>query len=176
MKRYIRPEVLELEDIAEGIYADGSGEVVDTPAPQTEDPGTGAPAVYDGYVGGDCYTTTVEPGQSELQNPSEHFKIYQITAVHHSVKHISSHQRIVLAVNNANYTNVTCQGFNVNKNGTEISIDRDGNMADAYGSGDKITVNVRFDLPLDDPKAAFFDVVGATTMCTHATNEHGEID
>ena len=174
MKTYLKPMVLELEDFAEGIYA-ASGEVIDTPAPQTEDPGTGSSVVYDGYEGADCYTTTKELAQSELQNPSEHFKVYQITAVHHSVKHISSHQKIVLIVNNANYTNVTCQGFNVNKDGTTISIDRDGNMADAYGSGDKITVNVRFDLPVDET-AALFDVVSATTICTHATNEHGEID
>ena len=96
--------------------------------------------MYDGYEGRDCYTTTVELVESQLQNPSEHYKIYKITAVHHAVKHVSSHQRFVLTVNNAIYTDVSCQGFNVNKNVTEISIERGGNMADAYGSGDKITV------------------------------------
>lgn len=169
MKAYVKPMVLELEDIAEGIYA-ASGEVVDTP-----DPGTGSTPVEDGDTGADCYTTTYRLVQAETSNPSEHYKIFEITAIHHSVKHISSHQRFVIAVNSPNYTNVTCQGFSVTPNGSEVYIDRDGNIADAYGSGDKITVNVRFDLPLDE-SAALFNLVDATTICTHSTNEHGEID
>lgn len=172
MKGYVRPMVLELEDLAEGIYA-ASGEESNENFDGGDNGGDNG-GNNGGEVEGECYTTTVELKESQLQNPSEHYKIYEICAIHHSVKHISSHQEFEV-VFSGTITGVSCQGFQCNQVGNTVYIQRSDNMADAYGSGDRITVNVRFDLPLDD-SAALFDVVGAVTHCTHAENVHGEND
>ncbi len=189
MFKYEKPVVLELEDIAEGIYAasgdeetggdnggeggEGENRGGDNGGEGGGEGGTEEP-VIDYENDADCWVPSYWEVQRVSSNPSDSFVIYTIKGVHKTgLKHISSKQRVSVQLSSAGYTEAISQEYPVTSNGTTVEFIRE-KLGDAYHSGDEFTVNIRFSCPPE--VAAELRVLGVTIYCTHAENVQGGFD
>jgi len=169
MKAYVKPMVLELEDIAEGIYA-ASGEVVPTSNDEPEVPAQ--PVDYDNDP--ECWIPSYREIQRVSSNPSDSFVIYEIKGEHKTgLKHISAKQRVSVMFSSPDFSSAVCQEYPVTINGCTVEFERE-KLADAYGSGDNFICNIR--LNCTPEVAAKISVTGVTIYCTHKENVQGGWD
>ena len=161
MKSYIKPEVLELEDIAEGIYADGSGA-------DGNDGGNNG-----GNNGGDsgndpdndpennpykCWSVNVS--RQEGDKGRLEYSQWTVHAFHdNSIWHISRGTIVTITFSDP-VTDARCQGFNATTSGSTVTLTRD-NHGNSDQSGDEYTVL----LEMFGPKTHTMTVVGSSIEC-----------
>ena len=87
MENYTSPVIFDNDELAEGVYATGSG-------------------------AGDCWTMTYYEEQREAQNPTDKFVVYRINALHNTqgVFHISRSTTMFVNYTGAGITGVQVEG------------------------------------------------------------------
>ncbi len=152
MKNYERPMILEVEEMAEGIYANSG--VVD----------------YDNDT--ECWTWDVYfPDLNKNKNGAGTQCDVRIKAEHPTtVHHISAKQTITITFNQT-ITGGWFDSGSFSADGTTVTLVREL-MADAYKSGDNFDVG----LTVDCADSVNLSVVGSTFACTHAPNVQGNFD
>ena len=161
MENYVSPVIFDNDELAEGVYATGSG-------------------------AGDCWTMTYEEKQRVNNNPGDNFVVYRIDAVHHvtGVFHISRSTTIFVNFSGAGITGVQVEGtdgvcmadtgvLEVNKgeDGFKIGCTSSGCTivrhyhGNAYESGDNFNIMLRINSP--DGEAV---VTGITWECEKVEN------
>ena len=170
MDNYISPIIFDNDELAEGVFATGSG-------------------------GGECWTLTYYESQRETQNPSDKFVNYRIDCTHlkPEVYHISEGLTLFFTISNSskikNYEidGVECGygeekniekgdgGFKVSSGEGFVIVNR-WYHANAYQSGDK--VNYNFKIKDEDGMSMITNV---TWFCNKVENvqgtagEHGDL-
>jgi hypothetical protein len=136
MNNYVSPVIFDNDELAEGVYASGSGS-------------------------GDCWTMTFDESQREKSNPSEKYAIYRIDATHHveDVLHISKSTTMWVNYTGNGITGIQVEGVNaavgtttLGSNGEwgfEITCTSTGAIikrvyhGNAYNSGDNFNIMIR---------------------------------
>ena len=173
MKGYIKPLVLELDDLAEGIYAASGDDTGKTDGNGDGDKSNGGEIDYNNDP--ECWIPEYRFVQREAQNPTDHYVIYEVKGTHKTgLQHISRKQRCVITLNVSGIDGVDAQGYPVTVSGNTIEFEREV-MGDAYNSGDNFTVNVRFNCPTSE-MAAQLEVNSFVIYCTHQENVQGYFD
>ncbi len=159
MNNYVSPVIFDNDELAEGVYASGSGQA-------------------------DCWTLTFEEKQRVTTNPGWNYVEYEITAIHHTgLEHISSALEVVCSISGDTVTRFNIEGnevipgtthntqnYEIFGNQTAVTIKRI-HLADAYKSGDRVT----FKLGMYCNNGA--EVLnGLMWTCTHETNVQGKYD
>lgn len=167
MKNYVKPVVLENDEIFEGVYA-ASGAFDDVP--EGENPPAGENVVVDD---GDCWTVTVVPEvRADLDGGSGGYKNFRVQAIHpDTVAHISTASKVVITFSSDITAVVWEHG--------ESSCDFDGNTvtitreyhANAYYSGDQYNSLLKVRAETDELTLAL--TCDATITCTKIPNVQG---
>ena len=131
MKNYESPVIYDNEELAEGVYATGSG----------------------GGEATDCWVYTMENGQQELDNPTEKFHVYKVIGDHLCVEHISlwtvTNYTITPGTPGEVVQKVECAGVTVTPNGVGESSER------VYEEPGHVDIGPRFVLTLDSSGTSF---------------------
>jgi hypothetical protein len=162
MNNYVSPVIFDNDELAEGVYASGSG-------------------------AGDCWTMTYGVAQRETSNPTEKFVVYRINATHHTdgVFHISKSTTMFVTYHGNGITGVEVEGVKVLANtgivevvkgmdGFKVGCTESGAtivrhyLGDAYQSGDNFNIMIRIDCA--DGEAV---VDGLTWSCEKIENVQG---
>ena len=147
MKDYVKPVVLENEELAEGVYAAS---------------GAGASST-------DCWT--VEPVSVQDWSGSHH--VFEIRCTHSTaVEHISGETTVKLTFSNT-LTDAYSE-FPCSFSGSTATVTRTL-LADAYKSGDTMTYKV-WVKAADEATTKAISCTGATITCKHETNVQGKYD
>ena len=147
MKNYVKPIVLENEELAEGIYA-ASGDVVD---------------------GADCWT--VEAVSVQEWSGSHH--VFEIHCVHNkTAEHISSATTVTLTFSTP-LTDAYSE-FPCSFSGNTVTVTR-SLLGDAYKSGDRMTYKVWVKAN-DEATTKGISCTGASISCTKTPNVQGGMD
>lgn len=152
MKNYERPMILEVEEMAEGVYANSG--VVD----------------YDNDT--ECWTWNVYfPDPNKNSNGAGTECHVRIRAEHPTtIHHISAKQTITITFNQA-ITGGSFDSGTFVADGTTVTCVREL-LADAYKSGD----NFDADITIKCGDSVGLEVVASTIACTHAVNVQGNFD
>ena len=139
MNNYVSPVIFDNDELAEGVYATGSG-------------------------AGDCWTMTYYQSQRVNTNPGDNFVVYRIDANHHTdgVYHISASTTMFVNFSNDDILGVQVEGIDVPLNGGTIDLAGSSGvdgfkvgctesgativrhyLGDAYQSGDKFNIMIR---------------------------------
>ena len=160
MKAYVKPMVLELEDIAEGIYA-ASGEPDNNENNNGGEQGQGTYQIEES----DCWTIDVTSDQEDAGG----YHTFRVSCVHStSLQHISSATTIVL-VFNQNVTKAVFEGFDAEWSGTTVKLVRTL-LADSYMSGDNYNSLLQV---WTDGDCKTLQVVSKSISCTKTVNVQG---
>ena len=147
MSGYVSPMIIDNDDLAEGVYATGSG----------------------GELGFDCWDVRAQRTQQVTSNPSEKYSWHRIYASHHkaNVEHLSMGVTYTLHITGEPATKMAPEGnegnkvgpggsfygqdskgfqysFTLDSTGTIITLVR-SMLADAYLSGDEVSFGIRLD-------------------------------
>ena len=180
MKNYVSPVIFDNEELAEGVYATGSGS--------------------------DCWVYTITPGQQETGNPGDNVHVYKVQGDHQCVEHISlwttTTYSIMPGQPGETVNKVECGGVTVTPGQTGVSsahaYDNDGTdlgpqfeaTLDASGTEYKLTRRCHGNAYAGNPVTDTFDVnvkiyctFGTCTLemsqlpyCEHTTNVQGRYD
>ena len=154
MKNYERPMILEVEEMAEGIYANsGVNSVVD----------------YDNDP--DCWSIVPYITQYDATGSGDKANVrFKIVHPSTNLKHISSEQTVTIlfnqTINSAHFDSGNCD-----VNGATVVCHRQL-LGDAYNSGDNVDCNI--EIFCDDSNN--LGIIEATVTCKHETNVQGEFD
>ena len=157
MKGYIKPLVLELDDLAEGIYA-ASGE--------NGEGGEGGEHSSQVIEGGDCWSIKVDKDQDDAGG----YATFRVTATHStSLQHVSRGTTFEVMFTD-NVTNAEFEGFDVQCNGTQTVVFSRPAHGNSYLSGD----NFNSLMKIWSPNYKTIQAVGAMmTNCIKEVNVQG---
>lgn len=146
MKAYVKPVVLEAEELSEGIYT-ASGDTITT----------------------DCWTVRAD----SVQDWNGSHNVFEVALRHsNTVEHISAETVVNLTFNSA-LTDAYSE-FPCSFSGSTATITRTL-LADAYKSGDSVTYKV-WAKAADEPTTKALRCVDATISCKHEVNVQGKYD
>jgi hypothetical protein len=163
MNNYVSPVIFDNDELAEGVYASGSG-------------------------AGECWSMTYSEDQriTPEKNPGEQYVTYRIKAVHSTgLMHISASTTIFVNFTGTGIWGVEVDGVKANvggglvsgkngSNGFDVSCTTTGAvikrtmLADAYGSGDNFDILLRI-----NDKAGDSVVTGISWSCEKVDNVQG---
>lgn len=147
MKDYVKPIVLENEELAEGVYAAS---------------GTGASST-------DCWTV----GANSVQDWNGSHHVFEVSCKHSTaVEHISGATTVTLTFSSP-LTDAYSE-FSCSFSGSTATVTRTL-LADAYKSGDSVTYKV-WVKAADEATTKAISCTGATIICKHETNVQGKYD
>lgn len=156
MKEFVAPVVLEIEDLAEGVYAASGFNETDIPV---------APSQPD--VTSDCWTINVYRDQQEAGG----YSTWRVDCRHsHAVQHISSCTRIFINFNGP-VTAAQLEGYVSEISGNTVYLTR-ASHANAYKAGDNF--NCLLKIWADDYRN--IALINYGIDCTHQTNVQGYFD
>ena len=146
MKNYVKPVVLDNEEVFEGVYA-ASGDVSSM----------------------DCWT--IEPVSVQDWDGNSH--VFEIRCVHsNAVEHISGATTVTLTFSNT-LTSARSE-FECSFSGSVVTVTRTL-LADDYKSGDTMTYKVWVSTG-DEATTKAIACTGVTITCKHETNVQGKLD
>lgn len=155
MKSYVKPVVLDNDEIFEGVYA-ASGVIDENPDVVVESTG-------------DCWTLD----HKSVQSWDGTYHVFEMHAVHSTaLQHISS-QTVVTVTFNQNITAARSE-FPCEYSGSTVKVTRTL-LADAYLSGDDVTYKIWASTG-DQATTEALAIVNATITCTHEVNVQGGFD
>ena len=174
MKNYVKPVVLENDEIFEGVYAaSGAFDGGEPPVPG-ENPSTpegGNPPTGEGEEGGICWTVEVTPEREDLAGS---FKNFRMIANHpNDVLHISTASTVVVTFSDTiveAYSEFPCS----TDGGCTVTVTRTYH-ANAYNSGDNYNSLLQVRAATDAATKDLY-VVSATIDCTKTPNVQGGWD
>lgn len=164
MNNYVSPVIFDNDELAEGVYASGSG-------------------------AGDCWSMTysISDRVTKDKNPSDNYAIYRIQATHSTgLMHISASTTMFLTFHGNGIKGIQVEGVDAVVGGGTASGGYDPNvgfevtctssgaiikrtmLADAYGSGDNFNIMVRIN---DEDGLSVVD--GLTWTCEKVENVQG---
>ena len=178
MIKYVKPVVLDFEDIAEGIYA-ASGDVILT---SDEEGGEGGQGGGEGGQGGgegsgvhegpyyieesDCWTIDVTSSQDDAGG----YHTFRVSCVHSTdLQHLSTATTIVIVFNQP-VSKVEFEGFEAECSGSTARLVR-RQLADSYMSGDNY--NSLLKAWPDGGDCKTLQVVSKYISCTKEVNVQG---
>ncbi len=155
MREYVKPIVLENEELAEGVYA-ASGSV-----------GEGAP---DEGVTDEAECWTVEVTKEQVV-AHEGWANFRVKAEHSLVQHISTASTVVINFSQ-NITSANFEGFDVSISGSVVTLTR-ASHGNSYNTHDNY--NTLLKVYCEDPTT--LSIVGVPTItCTKSVNVQGGFD
>ena len=163
MKAYVKPMVLELEDVAEGLYA-ASGD--DTNNNENNGGSEGNNNNENTEKDDECWTLTVDKEQVIAHENIAKFRLH---GTHPGTVHISTASTVTI-VFSENVHSAKFEGFDVTVSGTTVTMVRQCH-ANAYGSLDRY--DSVLELVCDNPDDIY--VVSSSISCTKDYNVHGQI-
>jgi len=172
MIKYMKPMVLELDDIAEGIYAASGDEETNknegNEGGDKSNEGEGGES-HEPFNEFDCWTLTVTKDQKDAGG----YATFRVDARHSTeLVHVSSKTTITIPFTRT-VTNAKFEGFNVSWSGNVVTLERE-NHGNSYVSGDNYNSLLQVwgeDLPNLDVMQG-----QATICCTREVNVQGGFD
>ena len=163
MKGYVRPMVLELDDIAEGIYAASGDESTNN---ETNNGGNenGGNENHEQEREDECWTLTISKEQVIAHEKIAKFRLH---ATHPNAVHISTASTVIITFNQP-VLSANFEGFDVSISGATVTLVRQSH-GNAYTSLDQY--DSLLELTCDDPDA--MTVLSYSISCTKTPNVQG---
>lgn len=148
---YKRPLILLNDDLAEGVYADGSGNTATSST--------------------DCW----DVGGKSVQDWNGSHNVFEMWSNHHTdVEHITTEVTYTYTFSSPITDAYAEAGFKTTVSGNTVTVVRDLH-ANGYKSGDRVTFKVWVKCA-DEATTKAVDMTNVSYVCRHEVNVQGKID